>query len=61
MNTTNELNSLVPIDDEAADPATDGAKAKLKSLMRMRRPEDVAAELRDLRATRDAEQVVDPR
>jgi hypothetical protein len=53
--------AFVPVDDEAADPALDTVKAQLKLLTRMRRPEDVAAELRDLRATRDGEEVGEPR
>ncbi|HEV7183696.1 MAG TPA: hypothetical protein VGN33_04305 [Leifsonia sp.] len=54
--------AFVPVDDDdAAGPALDVVKAQLKLLTRMRRPEDVTAELRDLRASRNREEDGAPR
>ena len=51
--------AFLPVDD--ADDRLEGIKAQLALLARMIPPEDVAAELADLSASRDSETVGDAR
>lgn len=49
--------AFVPLDEEPADSGLDAVKAQLSLLGRMTDPEDVAEELRELRAARDADRL----
>ncbi|MDN4615872.1 hypothetical protein P5G50_15585 [Leifsonia sp. F6_8S_P_1B] len=53
--------AFVPMDEPDELPGLDSVKAQLKLLSRMRQPDHVAEELRDLRRTRDSEDVGEPR
>ena len=53
--------AFVPVDDDTDNPGLDAVKAQLKLLTRMRHPEHIAEELSELRRTRDAEHVGEPR
>lgn len=53
--------AFVPMNEPDDLPGLDSVKAQLKLLSRMRQPEHVADELRDLRRTRDSEGIGEPR